>query len=232
VVEEGFTNVTAARPEARGDTTRDLIKARARELIATRGVANVSIRDIATAVGQKNGGSINYHFRSKDELIGEILNDIAEEADRIGGELLDQLEGRPRPIVLRDILKLLIAPRSPEAGEITRLFVMLQLHQGDLMSTTISRRFSMMFERCVRHLIRLLPDTPEPLLRQRLFFLMPYAWMFLASRTNIAAKDGFWKQLASGSTGLNNFLDSAEGILRQPPSAETIAGMAEDDAGR
>mgnify|MGYP000883795802 FL=1 len=45
----------------------------AEELIGARGLDNVSMRDVATAAGQRNNSAVQYHFGSRDGLITQIL---------------------------------------------------------------------------------------------------------------------------------------------------------------
>jgi AcrR family transcriptional regulator len=215
----------ATRPGAKGDETRDRIKRAARALFSRYGIDKVTIRDIATAAGQKNGGSINYYFRSKEDLILEILNDTAREMDRSRGVLVDRLEASGRPITVRDILKIMISAEGAETEERMRLVTMLQIHRRDLMHTEIPGRWDHAYQRCVTHLKSLLPAYPEPLLTQRLYFLIPYLWTFLATQEGGEDQAQFWKQFWADPVTLENLLDTAEGILAQPPSPDTLRAL-------
>src|SRR5690606_4695631 len=98
-----------------------------------RGIDTVTIRDIAAAAGQKNGAAINYYFRSKDDLISEILDDAASAVDAHRTRLVDDLEASGRTITVREILRVLVSRNGPDEQDQTRLFTMLQLHRRDLM---------------------------------------------------------------------------------------------------
>jgi AcrR family transcriptional regulator len=218
-------SITISRLETKSEDTRTRIKSAARALFSAHGIEQVSIRDIARAAGQKNGGSINYHFRSKDDLVREIINDIAAEMNHTLDGLLDELEAAPAAPSLRDILELLITPRSARAAKTTHLLVSLQMGQVDLLSNVIASRFHTAFERCVAHLKRLLPHMPSAILRQRLFFLVPSAWMFIAAREMTGGPPAYWMKLLSSPVALLNLLDAAEGMLAQPASAGTLTAF-------
>ena len=63
---------------------------RAAALVARRGFAKTSVQDIADAVGLSKAGLL-HHFRSKDALREVVLH----QADRIGRQVLSQVEGMP-----------------------------------------------------------------------------------------------------------------------------------------
>jgi AcrR family transcriptional regulator len=58
----------------RNETTRLALMRAAERLFAERGVEAVSLREIATAAGQRNNSSALYHFGDKRELIEAMLS--------------------------------------------------------------------------------------------------------------------------------------------------------------
>jgi len=214
-----------AKSASKGDETRERIKLSARELFSEFGPDKVTIRDIAKAAGQKNGGSVNYYFRSKDDLILEILEDVASDVDAYRSVLLDELERSGQPITVRELLKILSAER-PGAGAPVRLLISLTLHRRDLMHTAVPGRWDKAYQRCVRHLRQLIPTYPDQVLRQRLYFLIPYLWTFLATRAPTESRARFWSDFWAEPSALETLLDTAEGILMQPASEETLAALA------
>ncbi len=56
----------------RSISTRISILLAAERLFAEHGTANVSLKEIGAAAGQKNNGSVKYHFTDKDNLIRQI----------------------------------------------------------------------------------------------------------------------------------------------------------------
>jgi AcrR family transcriptional regulator len=216
--------IGATTTGAKGDETRERLKKCARELFSRYGIDAVTIREIATRAGQKNGGSINYYFRSKEDLVLEILNDAASESDRSRGVLLDRLEMSGKTLSIRDILKVLIS-HEPNTDENRRLFAMLQLHRRDLMHTAIPGHWDQAYRRCVVHLRELLPNYGEEILSQRLYFVIPHLWTFLATRESSEEQAKFWKDFWADPSTIESLLDTAEGILVHPPSPDTLAAL-------
>lgn len=222
--------ITDGVKPAKGDETRERIKTCARDLFSRYGIEKVTIRDIAKEAGQKNGGSVNYYFRSKDDLITEILGDAAREANDHRGLMLDALERSSTHITIRDILKVLADTGGGDDIRRMRLFTMLQIHRRDLMHTAIPGRWDGAYLRCVGHLRGLLPKYSEALLQQRLYFLIPYLWTFLATREGGEDQAQFWKHFWADSSTFESLLDTAEGILVIPPSPDTLAAQARHEA--
>jgi len=216
----------ASKPGAKGDETRQRLKQCARSLFSRYGIETVTIRDIAKHAGQKNGGSINYYFRSKEDLILEILDDLASESDASKIEMLDTLEASGKPINVREILKILIGDSPKKSSDSFRLYTMFQFARRDLMHAAIPGRWDKAFARCVVHLHRLLPNLPEPILTQRLYFLIPYLWTFLATREGGRDQAHFWRRFWADPYTMENLLDTAMGLLHQPVSSETLEALA------
>ncbi|WP_242129543.1 TetR/AcrR family transcriptional regulator [Sphingobium sp. Sx8-8] len=212
------------KPVSKGDETRERIKLRARELFAEHGPDRVTIRDIADAAGQKNGGSVNYYFRSKDDLILEILEEVLNDVDTYRGALLDELEQSGAPITVRAILKLL-NPERPGTESAVPLLISLTLHRRDLMHTAVPGRWDKAYLRCIEHLRKLIPGYPEKILQQRLYFLIPYLWTFLKTREPSEHRAQFWRQFWADPSAYETLLDTAEGILMRPVSEDTLAAF-------
>jgi AcrR family transcriptional regulator len=91
--------------------SRDRILDAAEELFADRGFHGVSIRDI-TEVAAARLASVNYHFKSKENLYSEILKRraqwIIQERERLLTEAL-AIKGSPEEIV-RGIVKSFVHP--------------------------------------------------------------------------------------------------------------------------
>ena len=211
---------------SKGDLARSHIKDTARHLFARYGIDTVTIRDIAKAAGQRNGGSVNYYFRSKEDLIREIIDDGARTRDIVSGERLDELEASGAPMTIRRLLKAHFLPTDTTDVEEMRLFTMLQTYRRDLMHTQIPDRWDGSFRRCINLLRPLLPDYGEVVLKQRLYFLVPYIWTFLATREEIEGQAEFWKQFWADPAAIEGLFDTAEAMLTALPSPETKAAMS------
>lgn len=58
--------------------TKELIKSQALELFNEKGMRNVTLRDIAKALGRAYG-NVTYHFPNKEELVSELYRDMLGE---------------------------------------------------------------------------------------------------------------------------------------------------------
>ena len=80
-------NAKAVRRE-RVNATRELILTTAEQLMAERGVHEVSNRQISEAAGQGNNTAVGYHFGTKTDLIRAILRRHSEPVEARRAELL------------------------------------------------------------------------------------------------------------------------------------------------
>src|ERR1700686_5690554 len=87
--------------------TRDAIKLTGRRWFATRGIDGVSVREIVVAAGQRNGGSLHYHFGTKEALVRELVVDGAKLIDDRRSVLLDAIQKKDRSPSLREVIEIL-----------------------------------------------------------------------------------------------------------------------------
>lgn len=66
-------SAAVASPSPRSTRARDKLMHAAERLYAEHGFANVSIRMVGEAAGQRNKSAVQYHFSTRDELIQAIL---------------------------------------------------------------------------------------------------------------------------------------------------------------
>ena len=83
--------------------TKVRIKICARRLFAERGVEAVTVREIVAASGAKNGGSLNYYFKSKEGLIMELLADVFRDSSDGWLEALSDLQRTGGPKIGRAV---------------------------------------------------------------------------------------------------------------------------------
>lgn len=91
--------------------TRDRILDAAEALFADEGFRNVSLRKITQEAGV-NLAAVNYHFGSKDELVGEVLSRVINPINARRLELLDaaERESGKAPVPVETILRAMHRP--------------------------------------------------------------------------------------------------------------------------
>jgi AcrR family transcriptional regulator len=211
----------------RRNETKENIKRAARRLFATRGFANVAVREIVAVAGQKNGGSLHYYFASKEKLLEEILIDGAKIWDADRNRRIDALEAAGGPTTLRELVVATFNPNSEQddAPVYYELFRSAMTDERDLYRRVIEHGFESGFRRAVAHIRRILPDIPWPLLAERLQFAVLYATVTLSTRAPVAHGDEYWTRFWSMSTAEQTLFDTIEGMLCQPPSKAALAAL-------
>ncbi len=131
--------------------TRERLLDKAEELFAVRGFENVSLRDLTQAAGA-NLAAVNYHFGSREALIGCIieraLNPINEE--RLALLAAAEKDAGARGPAIEIILRAFLTPVVTQVGR-TDLSEML---------------FFKLMGRCMSDRMHLLPESTLPLLEK------------------------------------------------------------------
>ena len=103
------------RRNARTEVTRQSLISSAERLIAEKGLANVSTRDVLAAAGQRNQSALQYHFGGKDGLIRAVVIARSEAMDNRRGELLETLPDEP---TVKDLSSVFIRPLAELASDV------------------------------------------------------------------------------------------------------------------
>lgn len=106
-------NVQNGGKVKRADATRTALIEAAERLIAEKGLADVSTREILQEAGQRNQSALQYHFGSKKGLISATINERTTQIDRVRQRMLDELGEDP---TLEELFGVLIMP----LGELMR----------------------------------------------------------------------------------------------------------------
>lgn len=165
------------------------LKRVARRLFAERGLRDVTIREIAREVGQKNVGVVGYYFGSKENLVCEILVDGAKLIEARRNAHLDRLEAAGGPANVREVVEALVLPSAQfgeadarDAEHFNRFLLQLSMSDGPLIERTLEGRWNVGYQRCLSHLRRLMPDMPLAAKNRRFVFVGSYVSSLLALR--------------------------------------------------
>ncbi|PWR24628.1 TetR/AcrR family transcriptional regulator [Zavarzinia aquatilis] len=209
----------------RGEDTRDRIKQAARRLFADRGLDAVSIRDITREAGQKNAGSVNYYFRSKEALIAELITDIAAILEVGRNRRVDAMEAAGGPASMGEVLDILLdlSDRTSEGipADGRRFIDRVMASHSELLFEAIHIDLDTATRRCVVHLRRMMPALPEIVTGQRIRLAMLQAFAFISSRPSAVANPALWPEGWGEELARRNLIDGIEGLLRAPMSEET-----------
>lgn len=219
---------TAKIKRSDGLETRDKLKAVAQRLFALHGIDSISIKDIVVAAGQRNNASIQYHFGSKEALIGELLIDGARQVDALRQAMLDRMVAEGGPKGVREILEALVRPvvqiteGEEQDGTYIRFLSDVQMNHRELVRQYLGDKWNVGYRRCLDHLRKLLVHLPAPLLEQRMSMIGIYANAIFAAKE--AARDAaqtpnrFWAPQYT----IENIIDSLQAVLEWEPSSTTL----------
>jgi len=211
-----FNDLPIVDAEDRTETRRS-IKVAARRLFAERGVEAVTVREIVAAAGAKNGGSLNYYFKSKEGLILELLTDLFRESSSAWLEGLTSLEKRGGAQSVRDVVEVIVlAPDttkfSDSAPTSSRFLASVLFTRRKMITDFLEQMNFSVFGRLLQYIEEMNPDVPGPIMRQRLIY---FAWYVLSVRaayeTWIASRKR--SEIWSGYDPLLNLVETATGLL-------------------
>lgn len=196
--------------------TKDRILDAAEKLIAEKGFAATSLRNITSEAGV-NLAAVNYHFGSKEALIASVfdrrINPLNERRLAALDALLERAEGSP--LILEEILRSLIGPAlgmRHDLGEAGDRFMRIvgQAHTDPDRSvrSAFMAQFKKIRERFIPACREALPDLPPEELEIRFYFVVGAMAHTLA-----------WSKMASGlpefkvfDMGVNELLDRLVGF--------------------
>ncbi len=162
------------RPNARGDSTRQVILETAEQLFAERGIGAVPLRDVAVAAGQRNNVAVQYHFGDRDSLLAAITSFRAATSEHVRSEVLAELLAKGQAPQVHDLVRAFILSLAQHLEEGNHYLAFLSRYiierggyrglEGTLTSSTVTTMVSLLY--------RLLPDYPEAVLFERWMIMM------------------------------------------------------------
>lgn len=182
--------------EEPADTKQRILDA-AEQLFVERGFDAASMRSITAKAGV-NLAAVNYHFGSKESLVGAVMDRRIAPLNRERLERLEQLERADGPSApeLDDLVEAFVGPAlrlsaDPVAGETVMHLVghAITLH-GPLRRIFVGQ-FREVFERYVAAISRVLPEhSPEDVIWKFLFMIGSMAHTMCLSHDVAAVTEG------------------------------------------
>ena len=198
-----------------------LIKQTARRLFAERGVHDISVREIAQTARQKNLGVVAYYFGTKDNLIREILIDGAERIEARRNTYLSLLESENGPQTVEEAVSAIVLPSArfgdedAEYGSLfNRYIYQLSLTHSAFIDRTLEGRWNEGYQRCLKHLRRLLPHLNRPQQNRRFVFMQAYVSALLAQRELMIADTSKRHLTWQSNETLNDIVRTAAALLQ------------------
>jgi len=200
----------------KADIARDAIKCAAQSLFAARGVDAVSVRDILTAAGQRNGASLHYYFGSKDDLVAQLVVDGARLIDERRNIRLDAMEADGGPHSLSEVMEVLILPstelgRDGGEGDYLRFISTFSLQNRAAFEAIVGEVWNSGYQRCLDHIRRLSPAAPDVLERRLVFLSLGLRAVMTAREAALAVhpEHAFWAPAAT----LEDLVQTLVGIV-------------------
>ena len=214
-------------PRAASEQTRDQIKMAAQMLFARHGVDAVTVQQIVDAAGQRNNAALYYHFRTKEELIRQMVVDGAAVLDARRREMLDEMAKRGGPASIREVMLVLFMPVIELGGDerwrgYIRFTSHLQASDPRALREALNNRWNAGYVECVNYLKRMLPG-PAAIVEQRLSMLAIYSNAVLsAHEAALESRNTRSSRLWSQPFTIENILDMLEAAITCPPSQATL----------
>lgn len=193
----------------------------AERMFAERGIDGVSMRDIASAAGQKNNSAVQYHFGGREGLILEVFRRRMNVINRHRGEFLARLDEEGRGHEVRALVEAVVlpladylrtaGPHSYYAQFIARVSPLVDFTSPDLSSVTeASREVSTRLKDALTHLPRRVAAARAGLMLNMAISALAVFEQRSASKSSVAN--------ASFDEIVTHLIDMSVGALEAPYS--------------
>lgn len=212
---------------AKSKATQQALMHAAEKLVASKGLENVSIKEIVTAAGQKNASALQYHFQNLQGLIRSIKRARNDQTRKKRNELLIELLAETNTPTLRQLCEIMILPVVLLARDNAdyRRFISSFSHEQALAPDSaldMASRSGAGGEsgQLTGQLLRkALPHLQEQSFRQRMDFAVRLTSAAIASHS--LEKDAF--RGAESERFISHLIDAVEGLLTAPVSEQTAS---------
>jgi len=204
----------------------------AERLVAERGLAAMSLREVQGAAGQRNKSAAHYHFGSKEGLVEAV---VATRMGAVGAARRELLDDIGPDADRRELVEALVLPLAdhvlsgPRSSHWARFLV--QAANDPTLAAVVRRSFEGSSFRDVRgRLLASLDHLPEPLRARRLDHAVAIVVTSLAHLEGGGRGDG--AVTLPASVQIADLVDMALGLLEAPASPATTAALAHRAARR
>ncbi|TDD33775.1 TetR/AcrR family transcriptional regulator [Saccharopolyspora elongata] len=219
------------------DTRSRLIEV-AERLFAERGVHAVSLREIATAAGQRNTSAVAYHFGTKRALVEAVYEyRMRPASNRLLAHVAD-LDARGRGHDLRALVEVMIRTTAENLeGErrpgwflrfVANAMYVEDIAPFDLTANEWSSGQAALHARIAEHLT----DLPPRLRQDRWDHFAGLLVHTLANRERRLQKDATADEGAEHRLLIAQLVDSCTALLSTPASPETLAAESAPSGAR
>ena len=213
----------SSSPDSRNSKERILNAAE--RLFSERGFDGASLRAITAEAGV-NLASVNYYFRSKEELIKSVFARRLGPLNQQRLALLDACEAAAghRPPAIEDIIEALIGPvlrlgQDEEGASLKRLIGIMFHHPGPYIQGLFVEQMREVAARFVAAFRRALPRVPVEELFWRIHFSIGAMALTLVGSPVLGLISGGRCDPSDVDTAIERFVAYAAGGLRAPSAA-------------
>jgi len=213
------------RKQSRGDVTREALMRAAEKLIASKGLENITIREIVDAAGQKNESALQYHFQNLTGLVRAVHAVRDNQIHEMRAVQIEKLNNETAKPTLRDVCKLMVEPAfllaksKPDFRQYVKAFGH-EIALTDQSALKIVRRQGGDTDHEIDRLLRsVLPGLDDAAFERRL----DGAVRFVASSMYHEARQPNAFKGDRAELFFNSLIDSLVGLLGAAESVETKA---------
>lgn len=202
-------------------STKERLLAAAERLFAAHGLDGVSLRQISAASGNGNNSAVQYHFRTKAELVRAIFDHRMPSLNARQMMLIAQ-QG---PTDLRSWVECCVLPfheqAEGEGSHYLRFVAMMEQHHRNVLAN-LPYSYLEATGICLEQIMRLLSHIPEPVRTDRLAQALVFSLAASANRER-ARENG--ETALPFAAHLGNLLDGLVAFLEAPASPATSAAL-------
>jgi AcrR family transcriptional regulator len=214
---------------AQAAETVELLVVTAERLFAERGIADVSLRQIAEAAGQRNPAVVQYHFGSKLGLLRAVVQHRVKPFNERRLELLAALDAEGRGDDLRGIVEVSVRPLAElesDDSHYVRFLAQLTV-QGSIIEVLagVADEFLSSARLVEPRMEQLLLDLPPQLRDSRLSLAFSTA-LFAIARQHEQRVSGV-ADVIPLDLFLDDLVEAITGFLRAPTPLDATARLAQ-----